>query len=148
MTDNDYTIETKVGTIKVHVTNGKYVVASFTDLTIYRVTHSGSLRLELAAEGWRPEREKNGNDFYALHINSRWDGTKHIEPSYAARDKIKALLIPEIAKWLHAHPEALQAGRQAEKDRKVSQAESKIAELKTKLKEAEAELAAAQRIQV
>jgi len=146
-TQTDYVIDSTHGPLNIHLTDGDYVVVRFEDLNLYRVSHSGHLRLKLyGAEGWKPERESHGSDYHALYLSDRWDGTKHISASLAAREKIKAVLIPEVVKWLAAHPEALKAAGRAKLAAKVAEAQAKVVEARTQFRIACDELRAARNV--
>jgi hypothetical protein len=139
-------ISTELGAVRLTLHSGTRGVAVFEHLKVFRVEHSGQLHLECANGAWRLQQEKNGSDYNALHINSRWDGSKHNEASYAAKNKIGAVLVDAVNEWLAERPEAVRDAERKHLEKNAQNASSKVDAIRLQLDEALAELRQAQKL--
>lgn len=139
MSHPSYTVSTSFGDVVVTVTSGDHVYVEMKDITVHNVTQNGYAHLKLVGGAWEPDPAMK---FHAVGLNSRWNGSKHIEPSFAARKAVLYKLVPAVAEWLIAHPEVIAGGERREYQRQVAKLREEIADLEATLKERNSALAA------
>jgi hypothetical protein len=146
----EYFVETKIGKVKVIPNNGTTAYISLGEsintpegfqIEVNRVKYTGSLRLQLENGQWGVAKG-NGDPhgYHALLLNSRYDGRKFIEPSDAAKSKIKAVVIPAIQAFFDEHPEALAAAVIQDRREKIEQQLTEVRKIKQEFEQSLKEL--------
>lgn len=139
--DKTYKIPTKLGAVTVHPVTATQLYITFENLNVFTIAQSGSLRLGLTDGNWG-KYTGNGdpNGFHALNVNSRWDGTKHVESSHAADRKIETVLTEAVSAWVKANPDVLTEAGRADLDKQIVKASAAVEAAQKHLADAKATL--------
>lgn len=109
-------IETPFGTMVVIVNGARELYVRHPDgqeVEVNRVRYRVRLYLEDYGTGFELQRDKHNSTVHALTVE-RWTSERgFMTGSAAARDKLKATLLPLIRAWAKANPETLRRGELA-----------------------------------
>jgi hypothetical protein len=92
------------GELSVTATDGTHARVTFRNATVYRNNWDGSFHLHKTAAGWALwNHHKDGNltattpyeqRYQCLYVSGKWNGTKHVEASNAARESLLQKFTP------------------------------------------------------
>ncbi len=153
---DEYRVDTKVGQVRLTLNDADHVYVCLGENTnrpdgftiqINGRQYSGGLRMMRENGAWVPARDRTNpqrtpySDRQAVHLNSTWDGKRFVEPTASAYTKVLDVVLPAVAQWLEANPNALTQAHIAALESKIKKAEENVQQKRDELSAAERELA-------